>query len=130
MAVLAAAFANCRRVDNGHHLADVFLHQPVKECFIPILQSRQKPVTLVICIFSFVVFVGASELLLDCGTVRWQQTRKPELPSLTFGESTSLVEQRVVQQELSSEVRFDRRFRTYNSSTHRANFTFATTSIL
>src|SRR5688572_17517127 len=97
MAVLPAAVTDCRRVDDGHHLADVFLQETIKERFVAILQSRQEHIALEVTLFSLVVFVGAGELLFDCGTVRWKQPQKPELSSLVLGKRTALVEQRIVQ---------------------------------
>src|SRR5688500_9158346 len=106
MAVLPAAFSNCRRIDDGHHLTDVFVQQTVKECLVAILQRRQKHIAFDIAVFSLVVFVGASELFLDSGTMHWKQSRKAKLASLIFGKGAALIQQRVVQQKLSGEIGF------------------------
>src|SRR5689334_20316396 len=97
MAVLPAAFTDRRRVDDRHHLTDVFLEETIKEYLVAILQGREEHVALEIALFSPIVFVSASELLLNCRTVQWQQSQQPKLAALSFGKCTAFVKQGTVQ---------------------------------
>src|SRR6185436_9250113 len=107
MAVLPATFTNCRRINDWHHFTDVFQQETIKECLVAILQGRQEHISLEISFFPPIVLVGASELLFNSGRMQWKQSQKAELTSLILGKRAALVEQRVIQEKLSSETSFD-----------------------
>src|SRR5215204_1285087 len=107
MTVLTAPFANCRGIDDGYHFTDVFLQKTVKEYLVAVLQSSQKHITLKVGFFSSIVLVGAGELLFKSGRMQWKQSQKAELTSLIPGKRAALIEQRIVQEKLSSETSFD-----------------------
>src|SRR5688572_8242045 len=107
MAILPAPFANCRRIDDGHHFTDVFQQETIKECLVTILKGCQEHISLEISFFVPIVLIGASELLFNSGRMHWKQSQKAELTSLLLGKRTALVEQWVVQEKLSSEISFD-----------------------
>ena len=97
-AVFETGLADGRRVDDGNHLLRVFLHQPVEERLIAILQGRQEDVLLERVRFALEIPVDAPQLLLDRENPRGQQAAQPEHVALEFGERRALVEQGVGQQ--------------------------------
>ena len=95
------------RIDDGHHFTDVFQQETIEECLVAILQGRQEHISLEISFFASIVLVGAGELLLHRGRMQWKQSQKAKLTSLILGKRAALVEQRVIQEKLSSETSFD-----------------------
>ena len=99
---LLTAGADARRVDDGQHLLDVALDQPVEQRFVAVLQGAEKDVTRKLGVATPEVLVRARELLLDRRHVRGQQAEQAEFTPLILTERAAFVVQRVVEQRQST----------------------------
>src|SRR5215472_3700369 len=63
--VKPAAFPDCGRVDDGHHLGDVLLQQSVKERLITILKRGEKDISLEVVALALVVSVNPEQMLVE-----------------------------------------------------------------
>ena len=91
VAVVLTARADAGRVDDGQHLLDVALDQPVKQRFVAVLQGTEEDVALKLGVAAPEVLVRARELLLDRRHVRRQQAEQTELAPLILGERAAFV---------------------------------------
>ena len=102
-----AAEADGRRIDDRHHLFDVAGQQRVEQGLVGILQAAQEHVALDIAAEPAKSVEPAHDLVIEFGDVRRQQPVQVERVALVFGEGGAFVEQRIVEQLIAAQRRFD-----------------------
>src|ERR1051325_335142 len=110
MTILAATFAYGGRVDDRHHLRDVFLQETIEESLVAVLQRSEEHIALEVGLFSPIVLVSSSQLLLNRGRMGWEQTGKTKLTSFILRKRAAFVKQWVVKKELPTQRGGDRSF--------------------
>ncbi len=102
-----AAEADRRRIDDRHHLFDVPGQQRVEQGLVGILQAAQEDVALYVAAEPAKRVEPALDLVIELGDVRRQQPVQVERVALGLGEGRALVEQRIVEQLVAAQSRFD-----------------------
>src|SRR6185369_5631846 len=102
-AVRLARLADHRRVDDRHHLDQVFVEQPIERGLVAILQRDQVNVALEVGSLLAIVAVDARELHLRRRHAGRQQAGEAELAALGCREGRALVEERLVQQFVAAQ---------------------------
>ena len=91
-----AGEANCRRVDDWHHLAEMVVHHAIEQRLIPLLQRDQINVFLQIVRLAAETLQHAVDLFglgVDAGR---DEATESERVALGGGERRAFVEQRIV----------------------------------
>ena len=87
-----------RGIDDGHHLAQVILHQTVEQGLVGVLNVAQINMLVEIVLKGGVLFICPRRLLFDGFDIVGQQAFQVERNTLFLGKSTAFVQQRGFQQ--------------------------------
>ena len=98
VAVLLAALAHRRGVDDGHHLVEVVHDHPVEQVLVAVLQRDQIDILLDVGGFAANVFQHPHRLFRLRGNARRQETAQAQRIALRLGEGCPLVQYRCLQQ--------------------------------
>ncbi len=95
---LLARLAHRRGVDDGQHLGQVVVQQPIEQCLVGVLDVAQIDVLVHVVAKRHKLAIGTLGLLLDGLDILGQQPLEVEVAALFAGEGAPLVEQRGLQQ--------------------------------
>ena len=101
---LQAGLAHRGRVDNGDHLVEVLDQQPVEQHLVAVQEALQEDELLHVVGLAPEVLERSLHLVLERRHARAQQSREFQRQALLLGERRRLVEHRVAQQLLATEV--------------------------
>ena len=101
VAELLARLPHDGRVDDGHHLIDVFQQQPVEERLVLVLELAKIDMLLQVGRLGTECLVAAGDLVLDRLDLWWQEPQHAQLAPLLERERRALVQQRCVDERSS-----------------------------